>query len=95
MRNIKKVLEVLRLAIRKLFLEELKKLIKKKEYHPKQVFTSSETGLFLEKCEVGTRVQSLEGQITLVLFGKAAKRMIKIPSEKFSLPQKLKTKSVF
>lgn len=63
-----------------MFPAEMKKLIEEKGYHPKQVFSCDETFLFWkkrctinvhrtvysEKCTAGTRVQSLEGQISYV-----------------------------
>nr|XP_060643975.1 tigger transposable element-derived protein 1-like [Anolis sagrei ordinatus] len=69
------------------FLAELKKLIQEKGYHPKQVFSCNETGLFWKKMPNRTYIhQSLKealgnktwnDKLTLVLCGNTAGHMIK------------------
>ncbi|KAM9226313.1 tigger transposable element-derived protein 1-like [Dugong dugon] len=69
------------------FLAELKKLIKEKGYHPKQVFSCDETGLLWKKMPNRTYVhksakespghKTRKDRLTLVLCGNAAGHMIK------------------
>nr|XP_023398902.1 zinc finger protein 404 isoform X1 [Loxodonta africana] len=69
------------------FLAELKKLIKEKGYHPKQVFNCDETGLLWKKMPNSTYIhksakeapghKTWKDRLTLVLCGNAAGHMIK------------------
>nr|XP_020660653.1 tigger transposable element-derived protein 1-like [Pogona vitticeps] len=69
------------------FPEELKELIEEKGYHPKQVFSCNETGLFWKKMPERTYIQKCAKQapgcqlwkdrLTLILCGNTAGHMIK------------------